>query len=219
MRPARIIPVLALTVAALSVAPPSGALGPGGWDRLGSQIQFGNPASSLNADVMAIAPYFNAVDAGDPARVATTLTLSSDQIVDQMLANIRGDIKTAMTANAALAAKYKLKLKAYESGAGDSTSRALGIGGFVDTPNHGALSVNANLVQQQSNAPGNQAQSSGSTWRIDQRALPLDGGWFANHSAGDINTVSTRLARGTGRVSVPATPIRGTRSRPTSWAR
>jgi len=78
--------------------------------------------TAANADVMAIAPYFNAVDAGDPARVATTLTLSSDQIVDQMLANIRGDIKTAMTANAALAAKYKLKLKAYESGAGDSSS-------------------------------------------------------------------------------------------------
>jgi hypothetical protein len=94
-------------------------------------------------------------------------------------------------------------------GGGDTTSRALGIGGFLDTPNHGALSINANLVQQQSNAPGNQAQNSGSTWRIDQRGLPLDGGWFANHSAGDINTVSTRLARGTGRVSVPATPIRG----------
>jgi hypothetical protein len=78
--------------------------------------------TAANADVMAIAPYFNATEAGDPARVATTLTLSSDQIVDQMLANIRGDIKSSMTANAALAAKYKLKLKAYESGAGDSSS-------------------------------------------------------------------------------------------------
>ena len=71
---------------------------------------------------MAIAPYFNAADAGDPARVATTLTLSSDQIVDQMLANIRGDVKSWMTTNAALAARYRLKLKAYESGAGDSSS-------------------------------------------------------------------------------------------------
>ena len=44
------------------------------------------------------------VAAGDPANVATTLTLSSDQIVDQMLANIRGDINSAMTNNAALAA-------------------------------------------------------------------------------------------------------------------
>ena len=78
--------------------------------------------TAANADVMAIAPYFNAVAAGDPAQVATTLTLSSDQIVDQMLANIRGAIKSSMTANAALAAKYKLKLKAYESGAGDTSS-------------------------------------------------------------------------------------------------
>jgi hypothetical protein len=78
--------------------------------------------TAANADVMAIAPYFSAAAAGDPAQVATTLTLSSDQIVDQMLANIRGDIKSQMTANAALAAKYKLKFKAYESGAGDSSS-------------------------------------------------------------------------------------------------
>ena len=78
--------------------------------------------TAANADVMAIAPYFNAVAADDPAQVATTLTLSSDQIVDQMLANIRGDVKSAMTKNAALAAKYKLKLKAYEGGAGDSSS-------------------------------------------------------------------------------------------------
>ena len=56
------------------------------------------------------------------AQVATTLTLSSDQIVDQMLANIRGDIKSWMTTNAALAKKYNLKLKAYEGGAGDSSS-------------------------------------------------------------------------------------------------
>jgi len=78
--------------------------------------------TAANADVMAIAPYFNAVAAGDPAQVATTLNLSSDQVVDHMLANIRGDIKSSMTANAALAAKYKLKLKAYESGAGDTSS-------------------------------------------------------------------------------------------------
>ncbi len=78
--------------------------------------------TAANADVMAVAPYFNAAAAGDPANVATTLTLSSDQIVDQMLANIRGAIKSWMTTNAALAARYKLKLKAYESGPGDSTS-------------------------------------------------------------------------------------------------
>ena len=91
------------------------------WDNfLSHALAYGDTAA--NADVMAIAPYFNAPAAGDPAQVATTLTLSSDQVVDQMLANIRGDVKSWMTANAALAAKYKLKLKAYESGAGDSSS-------------------------------------------------------------------------------------------------
>jgi hypothetical protein len=56
MRLSRIVPALALTLAALmvGVSPPSDAVGPGGWDRLGSQIQFGNPASSLNGDVLAM---------------------------------------------------------------------------------------------------------------------------------------------------------------------
>jgi hypothetical protein len=78
--------------------------------------------TAANADVMAIAPYFSAAAAGDPANVATTLGLTSDQVVDQMLQDIRGPVKAAMTSNAALAATYKLKLKAYESGPGDSSS-------------------------------------------------------------------------------------------------
>ncbi|MGH6640509.1 MAG: hypothetical protein ACREBY_18155, partial [Polaromonas sp.] len=96
-----------------------------------------------------------------------------------------------------------------QKGASATRSRALGIGGFLDTPNHGAWSVNANLVEQRVDAAGSLARNSASTWRVDQRALPLDGGWFANHSGGDINTGTTPLARGLGRVSVPATPIRG----------
>ncbi|MEP7058145.1 MAG: hypothetical protein ABI809_10290 [Caldimonas sp.] len=78
--------------------------------------------TATNADVMAIAPYFSAASASDPANVASTLLLTSDQIVDQMLANIRGDIKSWIGASAALAGKYNLKMKAYESGPGDSTA-------------------------------------------------------------------------------------------------
>lgn len=96
-----------------------------------------------------------------------------------------------------------------QSGNGRSLSRALGIGGFLDTPNYGSLSINANLSRQSTDSAFNLGGASGSTWRIDQRGLPLDGGWRANHSAGDINTGSTSLARGLGRISVPTTPIRG----------
>lgn len=96
-----------------------------------------------------------------------------------------------------------------QSGNGRSLSRAVGIGGFLDTPNHGSLSINANLSQQNTDAALNLGGANGSTWRIDQRGLPLDGGWRANHNAGDINTGSTSLARGLGRISVPTTPIRG----------
>lgn len=77
--------------------------------------------AAANADVMAIAPYFNAEAAGAVANVDTTLTQTSDEIVDQMLASIRGNVKWSMQANADLARRYSLKLKAYESGPGDST--------------------------------------------------------------------------------------------------
>ncbi len=96
-----------------------------------------------------------------------------------------------------------------QKGASSTQSRAVGIGGFLDTPDHGALSLNANLSRQYGDAVGNVTGDTVSTWRIDQRGLPLEGGWRANHSAGDINTSSTSLARGLGRVSLPTTPIRG----------
>lgn len=96
-----------------------------------------------------------------------------------------------------------------QRGAGKTDSRAIGVGGFLDTPDYGSLSLNANLVEQRTDETGSRRKNSASTWRIDQRGMPLDGGWHANHSAGDINTTSTSLARGLGRVSLPTTPIRG----------
>ena len=96
-----------------------------------------------------------------------------------------------------------------QSGANTSHSRAIAISSFLDTPDYGALSINANLVEQNAGNYGTATQSSASTWRIDQRAVPLDGGWRANYSAGDINSVATPLARGLRRVSLPTTQIRG----------
>ena len=99
-----------------------------------------------------------------------------------------------------------------DKGASSTRSQAVGIGGFIDTPNRGAWSLNANLVRQQSDADGREfrgTSTGGSTFRLDQRGLPLDGGWFANHSAGDISTGNTRLSRGFGRIFLPTNPVRG----------
>ena len=94
--------------------------GQAAWDNfLSAMLAYKDTAA--NADVMAIAPYFGAPSADDPTQVATSLTLTSDQVVDQMLGDIRGNVKTVMTANAALAKKYNLKLNAYESGGGDTS--------------------------------------------------------------------------------------------------
>ena len=96
-----------------------------------------------------------------------------------------------------------------QSGASTSQSRAIAVSSILDTPDYGALSINANLIEQNANNYGTATQSSGSTWRIDQRGVPLDGGWRANYSAGDINSVATPLARGLRRVSLPTTQMRG----------
>ena len=76
--------------------------------------------TAANADVMAVAPYFVAEAAADPANVQSTLTLSSDQVVDQMFLNVRGTVKSQIAANASLASRYGLKIKAYEGGSGNS---------------------------------------------------------------------------------------------------
>jgi hypothetical protein len=78
--------------------------------------------TAANADVLAVAPYIDAGAADDPANVDATLALTSDQLVDRMFVAMRNGVKTSMLANASLAAKYRLKMKAYESGLSSTTS-------------------------------------------------------------------------------------------------
>lgn len=102
-------------------------------------------------------------------------------------------------------------------------SQSLLFSGYLDTPNYGTFSANANLNRD--SAPVNgfglvgttgtpysvvpYSYRSGSTWRVDQRGMPFDGGWFGNNSIGNINMASTPLARGVGRVYLPNLPIEG----------
>jgi hypothetical protein len=110
-----------------------------------------------------------------------------------------------------------------QSGAVRSRSHSLLFSGHLDTPDHGTFSANLNFnrdsvpvsgvgVYGTTGTPTTQVPytyRNGSTWRIDQRALPFDGGWFGNNSIGNINMASTPLARGVGRVYLPSLPIEG----------
>jgi hypothetical protein len=91
------------------------------WTRFSEEV-LGYADTAANADVLAIAPYVTAAAADDAANVDQTLRLTSDQIVDQMFTSLRGTIKSSMLANAALAARYRLKMKGYESGPHSSAS-------------------------------------------------------------------------------------------------
>src|ERR1700712_2232789 len=57
MRLPTVAATLALALAATGLgltSPPAQAVGPGGWDHLGSQVLFGSTASALNGDVVAM---------------------------------------------------------------------------------------------------------------------------------------------------------------------
>jgi hypothetical protein len=110
-----------------------------------------------------------------------------------------------------------------QSGVVRQRSQSLLFSGYLDTPNYGTFSANANLNRDA--APVNgfglvgsagtpysvvpYSYRTGSTWRIDQRGMPFDGGWFGNNSIGNINMAATPLARGVGRVYLPSLPIEG----------
>lgn len=158
--------------------------------------------------------------AGGMAGLVATVTLAqatapppSDGYIDKVMQDVPPDdalqLKVSDYNAAGWPRSWRVDYSLFsQKGVSSNQSRAVGLGGFLDTPNYGALSVNANLVNQRFDVSGSPVGSS-STWRIDQRAMPLDGGWFANHSAGDINTVNTPLGRGLGRISLPTTPLRG----------
>jgi hypothetical protein len=89
-----------------------------------SDQMLGFQNSFANADVLAIAPYFNCDDTGsggfgvlgDPLTAAQVDTMSSSQIIDIELAHINGCANEQMMSSASVAKKYGLKLVAYEGG-------------------------------------------------------------------------------------------------------
>jgi hypothetical protein len=80
--------------------------------------------SFANADVLAIAPYFNCDDTatggfgvlGDPSTAALVDAMTVDQVVTVELAHINGCANPEMQSTAAVARKYGLKVVAYEGG-------------------------------------------------------------------------------------------------------
>ena len=99
---------------------------------------------------------------------------------------------------------------ATDSGIQRSTSQGIAFSGFLDTPNHGALSVSAAVNRtEQRDEFAREGGGASRLWRVDQRMLPLDDGWMANHSAGALASLQVPLARGFGRIGLPSSPLEG----------
>ena len=118
---------------------------------------------------------------------------------------------------------WSAELQSSQQNAGIKTrNESLLFSGYLDTPDYGALSANLNLNRYTNPTSAVALTNSGgalvatpysydntSTWRIDQRAMPFNGGWFGHNSIGTINLAGTPLARGIGRVALPNLPIEG----------
>lgn len=108
-----------------------------------------------------------------------------------------------------------------QDGLGKVRNQSLQLAGRIDTPDYGALSFNVNVNRWRNEFVGTSglglptsssylgAFRNSNTGRIDQRAMPFDGGWLLHNSLGDINTVGTPMSRGLGRVYLPTLPIEG----------
>ncbi len=90
-----------------------------------------------------------------------------------------------------------------------STARSVSFSGFLDTPNHGALSLNASQSRQDMQSGLQPSRRTTRAWRIDQLALPLNRGWLANHSAGNVNSLQVPLMQGFGRNNLTSSPVQG----------
>lgn len=147
--------------------------------------------------------------------LALTVDATAQTYVDQVLEDgpqpalvLERDLASAKGWPRGWRVEYNL---AIEQGAQRSSSQGLGLSGFLDTPDYGALSLSAaiNRSTQGDNRAFSERGQSARLWRIDQVALPLDGGWLANHSAGDLNTLQVPMARGFGRIGLPSSPLEG----------
>jgi hypothetical protein len=98
---------------------------------------------------------------------------------------------------------------ARDNGAFAGASTGLAVLAHVDTPNHGALSLNAALSGTRVDHDGSTSWDKSRLWRIDQIGLPLDRGWQANHSAGDLSWLQVPMTRSFGRFGLPSSQLQG----------
>jgi hypothetical protein len=106
---------------------------------------------------------------------------------------------------------WRVETTAARERTGDTTTSSSGVSvnGFVETPQHGTFTISAALSKSSVDLADARERSTSDLWRIDQVAMPLDNGWFANHSLGNTSSVQVPIARGLGRLGLPTIPLEG----------
>ena len=112
------------------------------------------------------------------------------------------DLDTAPAYNAAGLPRFlrlETRLRSQPFGLEQSTRLGFALFGLVETPNHGALSVEGSLDPREQRG----------SLTLRQRGMPWAGGWLANHELGVINTPAPDITRLPSRILVPSTLIQG----------
>jgi hypothetical protein len=136
---------------------------------------------------------------------ATAPTAPTTAYVDREIEGLvldAPDLDTAPAYNAAGLPRFwrlETRLGSQPFDLQQSTRLGFALFGLVETPNHGALSVEGSLDPR--------GQRGSLTLR--QRGMPWAGGWLANHELGVINTPAPDITRLPSRILVPSTLIQG----------
>lgn len=90
----------------------------------------------------------------------------------------------------------------FDQGGTITRENGLVLSGRLDTPDFGALTLDATL----------RSRPNSSIFTLWQRGLPFDGGWRANNGAGMLNTLGIDLSRSQYRFYLPTFPVAGVAS-------
>ena len=145
------------------------------------------------------------------AAAAEELALSSaiayqDNIIDASGLEPSTDDRAAEPSYNAMGWARNWHIEAFSSifDQNDQRNREKGIviGGQIDTPNYGAISLDATA----------RVDPNAGAFTLWQRAMPFDDGWQANNGLGTLNTATIDLSRNQYRFALPTFPIIGASS-------
>lgn len=159
------------------------------------------PCSSLLALLAFATPLTSLAQASPPVVAASEAPTYVDRVIDNLPPEPTGDTDAYPYNPEGLPRFLRMETRLGTEPFDQTRTTRLGLGiyGLLETPNHGALSINGTYTPR--------GGSSAITLR--QSAMPLGGGWLTSNELGVINTPTLAVTRLPSRVYVPSAVVQG----------